>query len=111
MKKAILLGLLLAGCQSIDEKNWIEAQRYCQLPGSTKPAYDYKQCVDDNFRAYSILSRYTPPASPAPATVYYPQQTAAAPASDAPVLQNIIPPTVRCQSVPAGMGTVQTICR
>lgn len=33
------------------------------------------------------------------------------PASDAPALQNIIPPTVRCQSVPAGMGTVQTVCR
>ncbi len=39
---------------------------------------------------------------------YYP---AAPPASDAPPLPNIIPPTVRCQSVPAGMGTVQTICR
>lgn len=32
-------------------------------------------------------------------------------ASDAPVLQNIIPPTTRCQSVSAGLGTVQTICR
>jgi hypothetical protein len=41
---------------------------------------------------------------------YYPQASAV-PASDAPVLQNSIPPTVRCQSMPAGLGTVQTVCR
>lgn len=37
---------------------------------------------------------------------YYP-----VPASDAPPIPNILPPTVRCQSVPAGLGTIQTICR
>jgi hypothetical protein len=34
----------------------------------------------------------------------------AVPASDAPHLQNIIPQTTRCQSVPVG-GMVQTVCR
>lgn len=32
------------------------------------------------------------------------------PQSDAPVLHNILPQTRRCQSVPAGMGTWQTVC-
>lgn len=49
---------------------------------------------------------------PAPVVVqqgggdYYP-----VPASDAPPIPNILPPTVRCQSVPAGLGTIQTVCR
>jgi hypothetical protein len=33
------------------------------------------------------------------------------PGSDAPVLQNIIPKTTHCQSVRAGLGMVQTVCR
>lgn len=38
-------------------------------------------------------------------------EPAPVPASNAPALQNIIPPTTRCQSVSAGLGTVQTVCR
>lgn len=52
--------------------------------------------------------------APAPVIVqssgasYYPAPVAA---SDAPVLAPLPGPPVRCQSVPAGMGTVQTTCR
>ena len=113
----VLAGVSLSGCgPTRAEKNWSEAQYMCQLDqraGSTSPD-KYSECVNSNFRAYEILSRYTPPVTQAPASpqTYYPQAAAASPpASDAPPLPNIIPPTVRCQSVPAGMGTVQTICR
>jgi hypothetical protein len=33
------------------------------------------------------------------------------PGSDAPVLQNILPQVTHCQSVRAGLGMVQTVCR
>lgn len=72
----------------------------------------FDDCVKNNYRAYDTLSRYTPPTvqgvpSSAPAT------TVVVPGSldnQAPA-PNIIPPMVRCQSVGAGLGTVQTVCR
>jgi hypothetical protein len=110
---ACLTAIFLSGCgPTLSERNWADAQNQCQLRTSKEQQQEtYDDCVKSNYRAYEILSRYTPSAAPAPAPIYYPQAAAAPPTSDAPALQNIIPPTVRCQSVSAGLGTVQTVCR
>jgi hypothetical protein len=112
-----LAAVSLSGCgPTLSERNWAEAQNYCQPALRTSKEQQqetYDDCVKSNFRAYEILSRYTPPVASAPAQTNYPQAAAAPQTSydPPPPLPNIIPPTVRCQSVPAGMGTVQTICR
>jgi hypothetical protein len=120
MYRYLWLGLAavsLSGCgPTLSERNWAEAQNYCQPALRTSKEQQqetYDDCVKSNFRAYEILSRYTPPVASAPAQTYYPQAAAAPQTSydPPPPLPNIIPPTVRCQSVPAGMGTVQTFCR
>lgn len=72
----------------------------CQGYGA-KPGSDvYIQCrVTQDQRRDAVRNSPDAPMPSAPAI-------AGVPASDAPRLQNIIPPTVRCQT----MGT-QTVCR
>lgn len=116
MKKAVLAALLLAGCQTNAEiadrraQERLEIERTCRLSLANGNKQSMAECVAETYRAYEILSRYTLPTAQAPASpVYYPQAPVSG--SDAPALPNILPPTVRCQSVPAGLGTVQTVCR
>lgn len=111
MKRAILLALLLGGCVSQQERDMAMAQDTCRR-SPPSPGYTHSQCVADNYQAYRTISNYSfPTPQAAPSAVYYPSQVSAIPTTDAPPLPNILPPTVRCQSVNAGLGTVQTICR
>jgi hypothetical protein len=117
MHRYLWLGLTaisLSGCgPTLSERNWADAQKQCQLRTAKEQQQEtYDDCVKVAFRNYEILSRYTPPLAQAPIPTYHPQAAAAPPSSDTPPpAPNIIPPTVRCQSVPAGLGTVQTVCR
>ena len=78
----------------------------CQSYGA-KPGSDaYVAC-----RAQLEAGNNRPPTAAQPSGGgYYPQATAA-PVQEIQPMPNILPPTVRCQSVPAGLGTVQTVCR
>lgn len=114
MKRAILLALLVSGCVTQEQRDMASAEEMCRqsAAANAKSRYSHADCVADNYHNLRILSSYTPPApQPSSGSAYYPSQTAAIPPTDAPPLQNILPPTARCQSVSAGLGTVQTICR
>jgi hypothetical protein len=71
-ERAVLMALLLGGCQTAEQQDWARAEQQCRL---SKPgAEPYDQCVRENFRAYRILSTYTPapaqpPAAPSGPTV------------------------------------------
>ena len=109
--------LALAGCQtdgysSLDhqfaEQNCPATQQY----GKPNDYPDRNACLAHNLYISRTLGNVAAARSSQGQSyyggAYYP---APVPASDAPPLPNIIPPTVRCQSVSAGLGTVQTICR
>ena len=108
-----LAAIAVSGCgPTLSERNWADAQRQCQLRTSKEQQQEsFDDCVRNNYRAYDILSRYTPPTVPSVPSSG-PATTVVSPSSldnQAPA-PNIIPPTVRCQSVGAGLGTVQTVC-
>lgn len=109
-------GLLLAGCQTTAESDLADAKASCQAyqsnfgkPGSYRSMDD---CIMEEARAYRMI-RTAAATAPQPSAGYsapwqQPMPNLDQPAQPSP---NILPQTVRCQSVPAGMGTVQTVCR
>lgn len=131
MRAVVVLSLcsLLAGCLGFNEpspqlkETWdrtpglgefnmtkeqrdAKDDRICKGYGAVPGTAAYIQCraTQDQRRDAVLLSDAGVPApvvNPAGNTV---------PRSDAPVLHNIIPPTVRCQSMRVGMGQVQTVC-
>jgi hypothetical protein len=113
---ALLLALFLAGCQTdgplipspfAPSKQEIAAKKAelaakddetCRSYGA-KPGSDvYVQC--------RMTQQQLREGDSGGVTVVNAQPAGSIPASDAPVLHNILPPTVRCQT----MGT-QTVCR
>src|SRR5437899_2527405 len=69
MYRYIWLGLAaisVSGCgPTLSERNWADAQKQCQLRTSKEQQQEtYDDCVKSNFRAYEILSHYTPPPPP-----------------------------------------------
>jgi hypothetical protein len=100
------VSLLLVGCRGDVEADRAKAEAMCRDWISQGVEKNMSQCMATTMQSYATLNRrsitigggdgggsaYSPPSDPAP-------------------LPNIISPTVRCQSVPAGLGTVQTVCR
>lgn len=111
MKKAALLVLLLAGCRADVEADRARAESMCREWISQGIEKDMSTCVATTMQNYATLNRHVSITIGGGGGGGGYSPAAAVPATDAPPLQNILPPTVRCQSVPAGLGTVQTVCR
>lgn len=108
MKRAALLLLVLTSCRADVEADRARAETNCRQWVAQGVEKSMSQCIANTMQAYSTLNKtsitigggggdYTPP----------PQVYGDAPAQP----PNILPQTTRCQSVPAGLGTVQTVCR
>jgi hypothetical protein len=116
MKRTILLTLLLAGCQTdgLTDADHQSAEYLCRRGiQEHRETRSFDTCVADTLRDYRILNNVAAArvAAPQPAAGYFapaPSMPDITPPQPAP---NILPPVTRCQSVPAGMGTIQTVCR
>jgi hypothetical protein len=113
---ALVIALPLCGCLGAMSQEQIAAQRaqiaanddarcrsYGAAPGSDvyiqcRMAQDQRRDAAANAAAQAAAIRASEPMDPIPA-------------NDAPRLGNILPQTTRCQSVPSGGGTWQTVCR
>jgi hypothetical protein len=109
MKLASLLLLgILVNCHG-NEADRARAEANCQQWVAQGVEKSMSQCVATTMQAYSTLAKTG--AAPTGGGGYYqapPPVYADTPVQPSP---NILPPTVRCQSVNAGLGTVQTVCR
>jgi hypothetical protein len=109
MKLASLLLLgILASCHG-NEADRARAEANCKQWVAQGVEKSMSQCVATTMQAYSTLDR----TSAAPTGDGYYQAPPPPVYVDTPIQPspNILPPTVRCQSVNAGLGTIQTVCR
>jgi hypothetical protein len=113
-----VLGLAsaLVGCQTdgLTDADHRHAEHLCRQAIQNKAeARPLAVCVADVLHDHQVLNNVAAArVAPQPASAGY-----VAPATTAPdyippqPASNILPPVTRCQSVPAGLGTVQTTCR
>jgi hypothetical protein len=106
----------LVGCQTdgLTDSDHRQAEYLCrqeiQNKRETRP---FEACVAETLRNYQILNNSAAArVASQPATAGYVAPAPAPPDYTPPQpAPNILPPVTRCQSVPAGGGTVQTTCR